>query len=165
MQSAFIGIDPGVAGGVAIVSDYCAPWCRKMPDFKERRLVKKAIQITLQQYDVTVCCVERVQAGPRMGSGAAFGFGRGFGWLEGIIDALTDRLILVQPAHWQGIMECRTGGDKNISKRRAQDLFPELGKAVNHATADALLIAAYARRVYTGREAQYGYINRDRFKA
>jgi hypothetical protein len=37
-----------------------------------------------------------------------------------------------------------TKGDKNVSKRRAQELFPQL--KVTHATADALLIAEYGRR-------------------
>jgi len=37
-----------------------------------------------------------------------------------------------------------TGGDKNVSKRRAQELFPEI--KITHAIADALLIAEYARR-------------------
>ncbi len=37
-----------------------------------------------------------------------------------------------------------TKGDKNVSKRRAQELFPAL--KVTHAIADALLIAEFARR-------------------
>jgi hypothetical protein len=36
-------------------------------------------------------------------------------------------------------------GDKNVTKRRAQQLFPQL--KVTHAIADALLIAEYGRRV------------------
>jgi len=41
-------------------------------------------------------------------------------------------------------MGCLTKGDKNVSKRRAQELFPAL--KVTHAIADALLIAEFARR-------------------
>ena len=47
------------------------------------------------------------------------------------------------PAVWQQIMGCRTKGDKNVSKARAQQLFPQLN--VTHAVADALLIASAAR--------------------
>ena len=36
-------------------------------------------------------------------------------------------------------------GDKNVTKSRAQELFPEL--KITHAIADALLIAEYGRRV------------------
>jgi hypothetical protein len=35
-------------------------------------------------------------------------------------------------------------GDKNVTKRKAQELFPSL--KITHATADALLIAEYLRR-------------------
>jgi hypothetical protein len=45
-------------------------------------------------------------------------------------------------------MQCLTGGDKNISKRRAQELFPSL--KITHAVADALLIAEYGRRLERG---------------
>lgn len=51
----------------------------------------------------------------------------------------------VAPVKWQTAMQCRTGGDKNISKRRASELFP--GVRLTHAIADALLLAEYARRL------------------
>jgi hypothetical protein len=37
-----------------------------------------------------------------------------------------------------------TKGDKNVSKRRAQELYPQL--KITHSTADALLIATYGTR-------------------
>jgi hypothetical protein len=37
-----------------------------------------------------------------------------------------------------------TKGDKNVSKRKAQELFPQI--KVNHYIADALLIAAYGAK-------------------
>jgi len=50
----------------------------------------------------------------------------------------------VYPMMWQAKMECLTGGNKNVSKHRAQELFP--GVRITHAVADALLIAEYGRR-------------------
>ncbi len=44
---------------------------------------------------------------------------------------------------WQKEMGCLTKGDKNVTKRRAQELFPTL--KITHAIADALLIAEYGR--------------------
>jgi hypothetical protein len=38
-----------------------------------------------------------------------------------------------------------TKGDKNITKRKAQELFPEI--KITHAIADSLLIAEYGRRL------------------
>jgi hypothetical protein len=42
---------------------------------------------------------------------------------------------------WQKALGCLTKGDKNITKRKAQEMFP--GIKVTHATADSLLIAHY----------------------
>jgi hypothetical protein len=44
-------------------------------------------------------------------------------------------------------MGCLTKGDKNVSKSRAQELFPSI--KVTHAIADALLIAEHNRRTAT----------------
>ena len=51
----------------------------------------------------------------------------------------------VRPQQWQKSLGCLTKGDKNVTKRKAQELFPMM--KVTHATADALLIAEYGRRV------------------
>ena len=50
----------------------------------------------------------------------------------------------IRPQVWQKSLGCMTGGDKNITKRRAQELFPQL--KITHATADALLIAYYGTK-------------------
>jgi hypothetical protein len=47
----------------------------------------------------------------------------------------------VRPQIWQKELNCLTGGQKNITKQRAQELFPSI--KVTHAIADALLIAKY----------------------
>ncbi len=54
----------------------------------------------------------------------------------------------VTPQRWQKMLGCRSKGDKNVTKRRAQDLFPQV--RVTHALADALLLAEYCRRVKLG---------------
>jgi hypothetical protein len=50
----------------------------------------------------------------------------------------------VRPQVWQKELGCLTKGDKNISKRKAQELFPSM--KVTHATADSLLIATYGTK-------------------
>jgi hypothetical protein len=50
----------------------------------------------------------------------------------------------VRPQAWQKALACMTKGDKNVSKRRAQELFPSM--KITHAIADSLLIAEYNRR-------------------
>ena len=80
-----------------------------------------------------------------MGVVSAFTFGRGLGQLEGIITALGLPLERIAPQVWQKALGCLSKGDKNVTKRKAQELFPSL--KITHATADALLIAEYGRRV------------------
>jgi hypothetical protein len=49
----------------------------------------------------------------------------------------------VTPQKWQKTLGCLTKGDKNVSKRKAQELFPDI--KITHAIADSLLIAHYAK--------------------
>jgi hypothetical protein len=49
----------------------------------------------------------------------------------------------VTPFTWQKRLQCLSGGDKNVTKARAQQLFP--GVKISHITADALLLAEFCR--------------------
>jgi hypothetical protein len=85
--------------------------------------------------------IEQVASSPQMGVVSAFSFGRGYGNLEMALTAAGIPFERVRPQEWQKHMKCMSGGDKNVTKRRAQELFPSL--KITHATADALLIAQY----------------------
>jgi hypothetical protein len=76
-----------------------------------------------------------------MGVKSAFTFGNGFGHLEMALTAAGIPFERVRPQVWQKALGCLTKGDKNITKRKAQEMFP--GIKVTHATADSLLIAHY----------------------
>jgi Holliday junction resolvasome RuvABC endonuclease subunit len=79
-----------------------------------------------------------------MGVKSAFTFGNGFGHLEMALTAAGIPFERVSPQRWQKALGCLTKGDKNVSKRRAQELFPSM--KITHATADALLIAYYGTK-------------------
>ena len=55
---------------------------------------------------------------------------------------------IVVPRKWQAALSCLSGGNKNITKQRAQQIFPNV--KVIHANADALLMAEYCRRLKLG---------------
>jgi hypothetical protein len=80
-----------------------------------------------------------------MGAKSSFTFGRGYGNLEMALIAAGIPFERVRPQKWQQSMGCLTKGDKNVSKRKAQELFPAL--KLTHATSDAILIAEYGRRI------------------
>jgi hypothetical protein len=90
--------------------------------------------------DLTVW-IEKVGAMPKQGVSSTFKFGRGYGFLRGCITALALPWNEVAPGVWQRKLGCLSGGDKNVTKSRAQQLYPHL--RITHATADALLIASY----------------------
>lgn len=81
------------------------------------------------------------------GSVGTFTFGQGYGFLRGCLRTAGIEFASVRPQDWQTLVGCRTRGDKNVSKRRAIELFPSVEKKITHATADAFLIAEYGRRL------------------
>jgi hypothetical protein len=155
MAMYFIGIDPGVAGGIAVVDYYGHPIeTHKMPEterdlldvlegYGAGRLVEGSSRAVLEKVNAGVFGARKF--GQRMGVSSAFTFGQGIGRLTMALTASRIPFDQIAPATWQALLQCKTGGDKNISKRRAQQLFPSL--KVTHAIADALLLAEYCRRI------------------
>jgi Holliday junction resolvasome RuvABC endonuclease subunit len=148
MSRITIGIDPGANGAIAWIDERGKSCVEKMPD-------------TLQDLWELICditnfprsaidgrrykaYIEQVSSSPQMGVVSAFSFGRGYGNLEMALTAARIPFERVRPQVWQKAMGCMTKGDKNISKAKAQELFPD--KKIIHATADALLIALYGTK-------------------
>ena len=138
----YLGIDPGVNGGLALI------------DPGGRMLRASKMPATDRDIFEWIPCppvqavLERAGASPQMGVVSACTFCLGYGLLRMALTAKGIPFDVVSPVKWQTAMGCRTGGDKNVSKRRAQQLFP--GVTVVHAIADALLLAEYCRRVDRG---------------
>ena len=142
-----IGIDPGTNGGIAWIADG-KPCVEKMPD-SLRDLWDLICDITNHPRSTVdgrkyKAYIEQVHSSPQMGVKSAFTFGNGFGHLEMALTAAGIPFERVRPQVWQKAMGCMTKGDKNVSKRKAQELFPSM--KITHATADALLIASYGAK-------------------
>lgn len=148
----YIGIDPGVSGGIAMLDDAGAViHTEKMPA-TERDLLDTLH--TLPLVAGARAMLERVNAGVfgqgkagKMGVVSAFTFGKGIGRIQMALCAAQIPYDEVMPAIWQQTMGCRSKGDKNITKRRAQQLFPDPKLKITHAIADALLLAEFCRRL------------------
>jgi hypothetical protein len=137
-----IGVDPGVNGGIAWIADGKA-CVEKMPDTLQD-LWELIVSISLNAGTGGIglrAYLEQVASSPQMGVKSAFSFGNGFGHLEMALTAAGIPFERVRPQVWQKALGCMTKGDKNITKRKAQEMFP--GIKVTHATADSLLIAHY----------------------
>lgn len=148
-----IGIDPGVNGGIAWIADGKA-CVEKMPDTLEDLwdlicdiVSGKGGGPEARLNTAVLGCrayIEQVSSSPQMGVVSAFSFGRGYGNLEMALTAAGVPFERVRPQVWQKSLGCLTKGDKNVTKRKAQEIFP--GIKVTHATADSLLIAAYGTK-------------------
>lgn len=137
-----IGIDPGASGGIAWHTDGGMDCC-KMPETE--RDVWHALQTLVVSSDgKRKAYIEKVHSSPQQGVTSAFTFGRGYGFLRGCLIALEIPFEEVTPQKWQSAMGCMTKGKKNVSKSRAQQLWP--GITITHAVADALLICEHGRR-------------------
>lgn len=145
------GVDPGTRGGLVVLrADGKAVYtCAMRPALSrpEFRVILDQFADTLKFYSsltLPPVFLEKVNSMPRDGHVGAFTFGRVYGLLEmGLVDrglAVYD----VVPVLWQTKLGCLSGGDKNVTKRRAAELFPD--ERVTHSTADALLIAEFGRR-------------------
>lgn len=145
-KSVFIGIDPGQSGGISILSEVSAQaW--KMPDTEKD--CAELLDELVSSVGFRVCFIENVHSMPKQGVASSFKFGRSYGFLRGLLIGLKIPFEEITPQVWQKEMNCRTGGDKNVSKAKAQQLWPEL--KITHATADSLLIAECARRRSLGK--------------
>jgi len=160
--SVFVGIDPGIAGGIAII-DNAAPTAIPMP--ATARDIYDILEYHLPPSDRSMHCsgvVERVTASPQMGVTSAFTFGQGYGALCAILTALRIPFEEARPQVWQkaiGITPRRKEESQPQFKARlrvkAQQLFPSLSiwaepksKGKQMAIADALLIAHYCKRLH-----------------
>lgn len=152
-----IGIDPGKSGGIAVLETrdkLLYATVTPMPE-TDRDLYNYLRSIT-HKGGQPLAFLEQVSASPQMGVSSAFSFGQSYGALKMAIAAAGIRLELVSPFKWQSALGLilkgsgrrlgrNDGEKKRRNKARAQELFPLL--TITNATADALLIAEYGRRV------------------
>lgn len=137
----YLGIDPGVSGGLAVISDSIVE-AHGLPETEtDTYLLFLSI---LQKFAVKKAMIERVHSSPMQGPAAAFTFGKSYGFLRGCLVGLRVPFDEVTPKKWQTTLGCLSKGNKNITKAKAQALFPQI--KCTHAISDALLIAEYLRR-------------------
>lgn len=139
-----MGIDPGKSGGIGFIdTDLKQALCFKMPE------TERDLSDLFEEYvpRVKICVLEKVHAMPKQGVSSTFTFGVNYGILRGMLIAHKIPFEDCQPAMWQKTLQCLSKGDKNVTKAKAQQLFPSI-KNITHATADALLIAEFCRRKF-----------------
>jgi len=151
-----IGIDPGLSGAVAIISDdslkvFDMPTMTVDRNGKAKRQVSaNELAELLNLYAGKDChvYVERVSAMAGQGVTSVFSFGRSFGMIEGILAALKMPVTFVAPATW--VKGVGRGPGKDASRARAMELFPNyeyfFKRVKDDGRADAALIAHWGKK-------------------
>lgn len=149
-MSAVLGVDPGVRGGLAVLDKdgmvlHVQPFRPEMTHKELVECVTKGVSVLVHNRGFE-CYIEKV--GFKRGDGGlgAFTFGQVSGILRGAVLALGPTLRDVAPMIWQSNLDCLSGGNKNVTKNKALQLFAGRGFTITHAIADALLIAEFGRR-------------------
>ena len=142
-----IGVDPGASGGFACWRADNSFTAFGMPatEGDQIQLIRELIAP-----GETIAFVEQVGGftGKGQPGSAMFSFGRNFGFILGVLQALNVRIELVRPQKWQKPLGLGTASGcasrtewKNKLKGCAQRLYPALKPTLS--TADALLILSY----------------------
>jgi hypothetical protein len=164
-----LGIDPGMSGGIAKLKQDGARWlpsARSMPS-TEAGIADHlwTMQEEAQDEKIEIICfLEQVQVMPAIrrvkgpngekreevnaGIVSTAKFMQGYGFLRGCLITIGIPVEDIRPQAWQKLLGCMTRGNKNVSKGKAQQLFPTL--QITHKIADALLIAEAGRKIRMG---------------
>ena len=154
----FIGIDPGLGGGIAVIpADDTGARVYRMPTLKagvKNRSdynIHELCDILRAEHDRLKCsptdimtviekqwAMNKLPGGkecpackrsPSQGVSAMFTQGAGYGILRAAVVAMRFRMILISPATWKSRMEL-IGRSKDYSRQMAIQLFPYLASAL-----------------------------------
>lgn len=142
---AYFGFDPGKTGGMARILADGTVTAWPLDRYTERDLWDLFAEEVLPYSDSGTALIEYVHSGGTMGVKSLWTLASSYFCLRAYLIASELRFEEVRPTEWQGGMDCKTGGDKKISRAKAQQLWPHI-KQTNDKLADAMLIAEYCRR-------------------
>ena len=163
-MKAFVGIDPGKDGALAILgyreTPILVPFSETEYANQLRRLdfcrteAEKDLEAIMHVSATEVfCVVEHVNAMPGQGVTSCFSFGQNFGVILGLLTAFRIPYELVRPQKWKRVFSCTS--DKNTSIEVAQRMFPGVDlrrtpkcQKPHDGICEALLMAEYARRTH-----------------
>jgi crossover junction endodeoxyribonuclease RuvC len=146
-----IGIDPGKAGGIAVVSTE-ASTCIDMPLLASGEIDSLGIFRFLAKLNAgkSFCILEKAQAMPQQGAVGTFNYGTGFGKIQAVLEILQIPYEEIRPQKWKKEFSLLKT-EKKDSVAMAQKLFPSIefitprGRLLD-GRAESCLMAEYGRR-------------------
>jgi crossover junction endodeoxyribonuclease RuvC len=155
-----VGIDPGLSGALVVLDEsvlefYDTPTLQVKSGKSMKRVINihEAASLLFAVWPELVI-IEKVNAmppgeGQRMGATSAFNFGMGYGIWLGILAAFEFPYKQVTPQAWKKLLMEGMSKEKDASRVRAMELYPQVASylklAKHHGRADALLLAHYGK--------------------
>ena len=145
-----LGIDPGVSGGAAMLSNDPNPTAvlgaARMPTYVEgKKTLVDADNLFRwwMAWPIDVAVIEWVHAMPKQGVTSSFSFGRSTGSVEAVAQLCAKRVVWVSPQRWK--KHFGLGSDKYASLDLVQEKFPgwQWTKRVEDGLAEAALMALW----------------------
>lgn len=156
----YLGIDPGLEGGFAAISDVHTAFVRPLP-YAGKRLDVNTLCGWIRcapSISSIIAVVEMAQVMPKQGAVSGFNYGTGYGMIQGALTAMGVRMELVRPADWKRVVLAGCKKDENNEKTAAIEYcaraFPTINlvqdgcRKQHDGCADALCLADYGRRTY-----------------
>lgn len=151
----YLGIDCGKTGAVAIINAD-----RDILLLEDMPLLGKELDVLLIRDWLTdyggktgLCAaIEYQQSFPKQGIASAFNLGENYGMLKGLVLGTYVPFTTPRPVAWKKALDIPAGSDKGVSLMMARRFFPtaNLGKRADQGRSDALLIAEWCRRSWSG---------------
>jgi crossover junction endodeoxyribonuclease RuvC len=148
-MSGVLGIDPGLTGALALSRD--GQWTLLdmliAGDAKHHEINEPELCRWLREQRPEQAFIEFAAARPGQGVTSMFRFGAAHGAIKMALTACGVPYTVVALMKWKPAVGIPTSADKEVSRLRASQLFPDqavnLARRKDHARADALLLAYY----------------------
>ena len=150
-----LGIDPGISGALAFLSQGGkVAYLFDMPimqtggaNAKAKNVVNgAALAKIFRAQPIRRCLLERISTMPGQGVATQGSMMRGFGTIDGVLQAIGISYELVSPVSWKKHFGLKGGPEnKEVSRTLAQRWYPEadLSLKKHHNRAEAILIARW----------------------
>ena len=137
----YIGIDPGISGGLAVIDEEGQIRAYKCPSSSEDMALLFEVCMGNTAPDNIRLLMERVWARPTNAVRAAFSYGVNYGQWLGITSCNEIKMNTVLPVEWIKWVGCAKALKRDVRKRwlkeRASNLYPE--KFINLSKKGSLL--------------------------
>ena len=154
----YIGIDPGMEGGIGWVGGVenamPMPTIKTKPRSLDLPAVKELFISLKFAWKNVYVTIEKAQAMPKQGVVSMFNYGMAYGQLLGVLAALNIPYIEVRPTEWKNKVLKGTKKDKPAAVKYCKMRYPEIdllpGKKQkpHDGMADAICLAEYCKKEF-----------------